>query len=110
MLGGRPREDLMADYIADHQNPINKRMHMFGIQSVFIAVLLWLLAPYFAGLWVAALVFSVIGVGLQLLGHQFEGKPPSASAWVGCSLRNCSRPTARPRARVCGRGRPRPKP
>ena len=80
MLGGRPREELMADYIADHQNPINKRMHMFGIPSVFIAVLLWLLAPYFAGLWVAALVFSVIGVGLQLLGHQFEGKPPSASS------------------------------
>lgn len=30
MLGGRPRNKLMADHIADHQNPTNKRMHLCG--------------------------------------------------------------------------------
>ena len=80
MLGGRPRDELMAEYVADHQNPTNKRMHMIGIPTLFIAVVLWLIAPYIAGVWMWAAVLSVIGVALQLIGHRFEGKPPSASS------------------------------
>lgn len=80
MLGGRPREELLAEYVADHQNPINKRFHMVGIPAVFVAVVLWLIAPYFADVWKWAAVLTVIGVALQLIGHRFEGKPPSASS------------------------------
>ncbi len=80
MLGGRPREELLAEYIADHQNPINKRMHMFGIPAVLLAVLLWLAAPFVAGAWLWALILTPIGIALQLIGHWFEGKPPSAQS------------------------------
>ncbi|MFY0614929.1 MAG: DUF962 domain-containing protein [Hyphomicrobiaceae bacterium] len=80
MLGGRPREELLAEYIADHQNPINKRMHMFGIPAVLLAVLLWLAAPFVAGAWLWALILTPIGIALQLIGHRFEGKPPSAQS------------------------------
>ncbi len=80
MLGGRPREELLAEYIADHQNPINKRMHMFGIPAVLLAVLLWLAAPFVAGAWLWALILTLIGIALQLIGHRFEGKPPSAQS------------------------------
>jgi uncharacterized membrane protein YGL010W len=79
MLGGRPRKELLAIYIADHQNPINKRFHLFGIPAVFFAVLFGLASPFVAGLWPWALVLIVIGTALQLIGHRFEGKPPSAT-------------------------------
>jgi uncharacterized membrane protein YGL010W len=80
MLGGRPYDQLMRQYMADHQNPTNKRMHLFGIPTVIVTIVLWLLAPWFDGLWVWALVLTPIGILLQLIGHRFEGKPPSASS------------------------------
>jgi len=80
MLGGRPREELMAQYIADHQNPINKRMHAVGIPALFIAVVLWMLAPFLADVWMWAAALTLIGLVLQLGGHQFEGKAPSSSS------------------------------
>ncbi len=80
MLGGRPREELLAEYVADHQNPINKPLHMFGIPAVLLAVLLWLAAPFVAGAWLWALILTPIGIALQLIGHRFEGKPPSAQS------------------------------
>jgi hypothetical protein len=80
MLGGRPRDELMAEYLADHQNPINKRMHFVGIPALFIAVVLWLVAPYFSGVWIWATVLTLIGLALQLGGHRFEGKPPSSGS------------------------------
>ena len=80
MLGGRPRDELLAEYVADHQNAINKRMHMVGIPTVFVAVVLWLIAPYFSGVWMWAAAFTVVGGALQIIGHRFEGKPPSASS------------------------------
>ena len=82
MLGGRPREELMAAYIADHQNPTNKMLHLIGIPALVIAVLLWLLAAYVSGVWIFAAILTVAGITLQLVGHRFEGKPPSAhSDW-----------------------------
>lgn len=80
MLGGRPRDELMAEYVADHQNPTNKLMHLFGVPAVFLAVVCWLVAPFIAGAWIWALVLTPIGLALQLIGHRFEGKPPSASS------------------------------
>jgi len=80
MLGGRPRKELLAKYIADHQNPINKWFHMFGIPAVVLAVALWIAAPFVPGAWLWAAVFTVAGVALQLIGHRFEGKPPSAGS------------------------------
>ena len=80
MLGGRPRDELMAEYVADHQNPTNKLMHLFGIPAVFLAVVCWLAAPFISGAWIWALVLTPIGLALQLIGHRFEGKPPSASS------------------------------
>lgn len=80
MLGGRPREVLLAQYIAEHQNPINKRFHMVGIPTVVAAVVLWIAAPFVAGAWIWAAILSVIGYALQMIGHRFEGKPPSATS------------------------------
>ena len=80
MLGGRSRDELMAEYVADHQNPTNKRMHMFGIPAVVLAIVLWLAAPFVPGAWLWALILTLIGIALQLIGHRFEGKPPSASS------------------------------
>ena len=80
MLGGRSRNELMAEYVADHQNPTNKRMHMFGIPAVVLAIVLWLAAPFVSGAWLWALILTLIGIALQLIGHRFEGKPPSASS------------------------------
>jgi len=70
----------MAEYVADHQNPTNKRMHMFGIPAVVLAIVLWLTAPFVSGIWLWALILTLIGIALQLIGHRFEGKPPSASS------------------------------
>lgn len=79
MLGGRPYAQLMNDYIADHQNPTNKIFHLVGIPTVVVTIILWLIAPYVAGVWVLALVLTPIGIALQLIGHRYEGKPPSAT-------------------------------
>ncbi len=80
MLGGRPREQLMAEYIADHQNALNKQFHLFGIPTLFVAVILWLLAPVVSGVWIWAAVLTPIGLVLQFIGHHFEGKPPSTGS------------------------------
>ena len=80
MLGGRPYDELMKAYIGDHQNPTNKVFHLIGIPIVVITVGLWLIAPYFEGVWLWALVATPIGIALQLIGHRFEGKPPSAAS------------------------------
>ena len=80
MLGGRPREELLAQYSADHQNPMNKRFHLFGIPTVVLAIALWITTPFIPSLWIWAVTFTIVGVALQLIGHQFEGKPPSAQS------------------------------
>jgi uncharacterized membrane protein YGL010W len=79
MLGGRPYGELMKLYIADHQNPTNKAFHIIGIPTVVVTIVLWLLAPYFEGLWVWAAILTPIGIAMQLIGHRYEGKPPSAT-------------------------------
>ena len=70
MLGGRSFDAMMKDYIADHQNPTNKMFHLVGIPTVVVTVLLWLIAPYFDGVWLWALVLTPIGIALQLIGHR----------------------------------------
>ena len=80
MLGGRPRDQLMAQYIADHQNSTNKTLHSFGIPTCIAAVILWPIAPYISGVWMWALALTLVGLALQLIGHRFEGKPPSAGS------------------------------
>ena len=58
-----------------------------GIITAVIAlfVLNWIyqnfptLKPYFEGLWVWAAILTPIGIALQLIGHRYEGKPPSAT-------------------------------
>jgi hypothetical protein len=53
---------------------------MFGIPAVVLAIVLWLAAPFVPGAWLWALILTLIGIALQLIGHRFEGKPPSASS------------------------------
>lgn len=63
--------DYMRVYSEDHQNPINKKLHMIGIPMIVGSLPLIPLAP--------PVGLSMFGVGwtFQFVGHYFEGKKPS---------------------------------
>lgn len=61
----------MERYKRDHQHPMNKLTHTFGIPMIVISL------PLFFWSWKWALWLFVIGWILQFIGHFFEGNPPS---------------------------------
>ena len=65
--------ELFARYRADHQHPMNKRMHRIGIPLILSSLPV---GATLVGLPLAAGLFSV-GWGFQFAGHMFEGKKPS---------------------------------
>ena len=70
----------MRQYIAEHQNPWNRFLHLIGIPTLVVALLLGLAEIFFVdGLipWIIGLV--VVGTACQLIGHRFEGNKPSAT-------------------------------
>lgn len=61
----------LEEYKRDHQHPVNKAIHMVGIPIILVSLPLIFFAPPVG---IALFVFGWI---LQLIGHAFEGKPPS---------------------------------
>jgi len=61
----------MERYKRDHQHPVNKVTHAFGIPMIVISL------PLFFWDWRWALGLFIGGWILQFIGHYFEGNPPS---------------------------------
>lgn len=65
--------DLLTNYVADHQNPINQKCHTVGIPLIAASLPI---GATVIGLPLAAGMFGV-GWTFQFVGHYFEGKKPS---------------------------------
>ncbi|MDP3277358.1 MAG: DUF962 domain-containing protein [Deltaproteobacteria bacterium] len=63
--------DYMRSYANDHQNKVNKALHMVGIPMIVGSLPLIPLAPP------VGLGLFTAGWTLQFVGHAFEGKKPS---------------------------------
>jgi uncharacterized membrane protein YGL010W len=66
-------EELLRQYDADHQHPLNRRLHLVGITLIGASVLSVWAAPS------VGVTLFVAGWAAQLAGHAIEGKPPSFS-------------------------------
>lgn len=64
-------KSFLEKYQEDHQHPMNKLTHAFGIPMIVISIPL----VFFSWKW--ALFLFVLGWVLQFIGHAFEGKKPS---------------------------------
>jgi len=76
VLGQRSWDKWIAEYSRAHQNQVNKRLHLIGIPTVVVSLILLGLSPFLRGLWQWALALFIIGWTFQFVGHAFEGKPP----------------------------------
>jgi uncharacterized membrane protein YGL010W len=72
----RSWDEWIAEYSRAHQNQVNKRLHLIGIPTVVVSLILLGLSPFLRGLWQWALALFIIGWTFQFVGHAFEGKPP----------------------------------
>jgi uncharacterized membrane protein YGL010W len=63
--------DVLDNYRAKHQHPLNKVCHMIGIPLIIVALPLFLLS------WRAALLLFIIGWVFQFIGHAIEGNQPA---------------------------------
>jgi uncharacterized membrane protein YGL010W len=76
MMGGKSREEWIAQYSRSHQHPVNRFCHTLGIPLIVVSLPLAAAALVMPGvLWPAVLLF-VAGWTLQFVGHAFERKPP----------------------------------
>ena len=64
-------DNFLEDYKANHTNPINQATHLVGIPLIICSI------PLFFFHTKIALMMFVLGWVLQIIGHIFEGKPPS---------------------------------
>jgi len=64
-------EDLLANYKAKHQHPLNRLCHSIGIPMITVS---W---PLFFFYWRWALLLFVVGWTLQFVGHAIEGNQPA---------------------------------
>ena len=64
-------ENLVANYKAKHQHPLNRLSHSIGIPLIAISL------PLFFFDWRWALAFFVFGWILQFVGHAIEGNQPA---------------------------------
>jgi uncharacterized membrane protein YGL010W len=76
LLTARSWEDWIQEYARGHQHPINRFCHTVGIPMIALAMPLFLLSVFVAGLWLLPLVLFVVGWLFQFIGHAYEGKPP----------------------------------
>jgi uncharacterized membrane protein YGL010W len=76
MFAGRPWSEWIAEYAKSHQHPVNRMCHTLGIPMIALSIILFLLSPLVAKLWITATVLFVVGWIFQFIGHAFEGKPP----------------------------------
>ena len=65
------REDLLANYKARHQHPLNRLSHSIGIPLIVISL------PLFFFNWRWALAMFVTGWFFQFAGHMIEGNQPA---------------------------------
>ncbi len=64
-------DSLVEDYQSQHQHPLNKLCHAFGIPMITVS---W---PLFFFRWRWAVVLFVAGWILQFVGHAIEGNRPA---------------------------------
>ena len=64
-------EDLVSNYKAKHQHPVNRLLHTIGIPTIVISY------PLFFWNWRLALVLFILGWVLQFVGHAIEGNQPA---------------------------------
>ncbi len=64
-------EKLLEEYKRDHTHPVNRATHMIGIPMIILSLGLMFFNP------IAGIGLFVLGWIFQLIGHAFEGKPPS---------------------------------
>ena len=64
-------ENLLANYKAKHQHPLNRLTHSIGIPLIVISL------PLFFFAWRWALALFVFGWILQFVGHAIEGNQPA---------------------------------
>jgi len=66
-------------YRLKHQHPLNRLTHVIGIPTIVASIAVPLFA-WFAWrvlAWKEWMILSVVGWGLQLLGHAIEGNQPA---------------------------------
>lgn len=64
-------QDLLANYRAKHQHPLNRLCHSIGIPMIALSL------PLFFFSWRGALFLFVVGWILQFVGHAIEGNQPA---------------------------------
>jgi len=64
-------QDLLANYKAKHQHPLNRLCHSIGIPMITVSL------PLFFFYWRWALLMFVVGWILQFVGHAIEGNQPA---------------------------------
>ncbi len=76
MLGGRTHDELMAEFIAAHQNRWNRAFHFVGIPMIVSSAALWAAALFDPELTATAAGLTLTGLGCQFVGHAIEGNRP----------------------------------
>jgi len=64
-------QDLLANYKAGHQHPLNRLTHSIGIPMIVVSL------PLFFFNWRGALLLFIAGWILQFVGHAIEGNQPA---------------------------------
>jgi len=64
-------DELLEAYDRDHQHPLNRALHVLGITLIGASVVVVWVAPPLG------ITLFALGWAAQLVGHRFEGKPPS---------------------------------
>ena len=64
-------ENLLANYKAKHQHPLNRLSHSIGIPMIVVSL------PLFLFNWQWALALFIVGWILQFVGHAIEGNQPA---------------------------------
>jgi len=76
MLGGRPRDEWIAEYSLSHQHPVNRFCHTVGIPLIVISLPLFVASIAVPAWWPLPTALFALGWIFQFLGHAVEGKPP----------------------------------
>ena len=76
MLGGRTRDEWVAQYSVSHQHPFNRFCHTIGIPLIVVSLPLIAVAIAVPAFWPVPVALFAAGWILQFLGHAVEGQPP----------------------------------
>ena len=76
MLGGRSRDEWIAEYSLSHQHPVNRFCHTVGIPLIVISLPLFVVSIAVPAWWPLPTALFALGWIFQFLGHAVEGKPP----------------------------------